>query len=101
MKTTLLTVICVLAIGSASVTPCYADSDKAAKIIADVAVLRPAGLLATAIGSVFFVASLPFSAATGTIKETAHTLVIAPAKNTFKRPLGNMDTVQDITWSDK
>ena len=91
MKTKILSAACVLAIFSASVTPCRADSNKPVKIIADVAVLRPAGLVATAVGSVFFVLSLPFSAATHSIKETAHTLVITPAKATFTRPLGNMD----------
>src|SRR5438445_13052551 len=96
MKKTLITALCVLAICSASVTPCYADNDKALKVITDVAVLRPAGLLATAVGSVFFVVSLPFSASTHSIKETAHTLVISPAKATFQRPLGNYDSVQDM-----
>src|SRR6185503_8753293 len=70
MKKTLVTALCVLAICSASVTPCRADTDKQLKIITDVAVLRPGGLIATAVGSVFFVVSLPFSAATHTIKET-------------------------------
>jgi hypothetical protein len=100
MKKTLITALCVLAICSASVTPCRADIDKPAKIITDVAVLRPAGLFATAIGSVFFVVSLPFSAATHSIKETAHALIISPAKATFTRPLGDYDAVQDMMEQD-
>jgi len=96
MKKTLVTALCVLAICSASVTPCRADTDKQLKIITDVAVLRPGGLIATAVGSVFFVVSLPFSAATHTIKETAHTLIVSPAKATFQRPLGDYDAVQDM-----
>jgi len=96
MKTKILTAACVLAIFSTSVTPCRADSNKPAKIIADVAVLRPAGVVATAVGSVFFVLSLPFSAATHSIKETANTLVLNPARATFQRPLGNMDVVEDF-----
>ena len=85
----------VLAISSASVTPCFAASDETGKIIADIAVMRPAGLLATAVGSVFFVVSLPFTAVSGTVKQTAQTLVIKPARATFARPLGNMDNLQD------
>jgi len=96
MKKTLITALCVLAICSASVTPCRADTDKPLKIITDVAVLRPTGLFATAVGSVFFVVSLPFSAATHSIKETAHTLVISPVKATFTRPLGDYDAVTDM-----
>jgi hypothetical protein len=100
MKTKILIAFIVLAVSSASVTPCLAGSDDQAKIIADVAVLRPAGLIVTAIGSVFFVISLPISAATGTVKQTAHTLVITPAKATFTRPLGQM-RVQDSITTDK
>src|SRR5947209_13448725 len=99
MKTKLLTAICLLALGSASVTPCYADADKPERVIADVAVLRPAGLFATAVGSVFFVISLPFSAATHSIKDAAHTLVVGPAKATFHRPLGDFSATSDMISS--
>jgi hypothetical protein len=96
MKKTLVTALCVLAICSASVTPCRAENDKALKVITDVAVLRPAGLVATAVGSVFFLVSLPFAATTHSIKDTAHTLIVSPAKATFQRPLGNYDAVVDM-----
>ena len=99
-KSKLITLTLVLAFCSAGVTPCSA-SDEPIKIVADALVLRPAGLFATAVGSVFFVACLPFSASSGTVKQTAHALVINPARATFKRPLGNFDSVQDSIASKK
>ena len=54
----------------------------------DLIVLRPVGAVATVIGSVVWLVSLPFSAA-GDNSEVATTkLVKEPAKFTFKRPLG-------------
>jgi hypothetical protein len=44
-------------------------------------------------GSVVFVAALPFAAASGSIKATAHTLVVDPAKATFTRPLGDFSSL--------
>jgi hypothetical protein len=41
-----------------------------------------------------FVVALPFAAASGSVKETADTLVVAPAKATFTRPLGDFTTLQ-------
>jgi hypothetical protein len=45
-------------------------------------------VVATAIGTVFFVVSLPFSAAGGNIDIASEKLVKKPARFTFKRPLG-------------
>jgi hypothetical protein len=58
----------------------------------DAVVVRPLGLVATVIGSGLFVVSLPFSALGGNVDEAAQNLVVAPARFTFKRPLGQYDT---------
>jgi hypothetical protein len=55
---------------------------------ADIAVARPFGLALTALGAVAFVASLPFSALGGNVKEAADALVVGPGKETFVRCLG-------------
>lgn len=64
------------------------DSPSAVAMIGDVFVARPLGVAATAIGSVAFVVSLPFSAAGGNVEEAANTLVVGPARETFVRCLG-------------
>ena len=58
------------------------------EMIYDAIIVRPFGLVATAIGSIFFVVSLPFSAAGGNIDTASEELVKRPARFTFKRPLG-------------
>jgi hypothetical protein len=63
-----------------------------AGMVADLVVLRPLGLAATAIGSVFFVASLPFTIWSGKgLKRAGTYLVVEPAAYTFVRPLGEWD----------
>ncbi len=63
-------------------------------MIVDALVLRPAGFVATLIGGVAYVVSLPFSAAGGNTQQAWNTLVAQPAQFTFNRPLG------DATFSD-
>lgn len=58
-------------------------------IIVDLLVLRPAGLVATVAGTVFFVAALPFSLPTLSVGKTFRALVVAPAHYTFVRDLGD------------
>ena len=57
-------------------------------MIADFLIVRPLGIVATAAGTVFFIASWPFSALGGNTKDAAQKLVVAPAKHAFTRPLG-------------
>jgi len=63
-------------------------SPSAAAMTVDLLVARPLGLAATVIGTVVFVASLPFSALAGNVGDPARKLVAEPAKFTFVRPLG-------------
>ena len=64
-------------------------------MITDVVVVRPVCFVATAIGSAFFVVSLPIAAMSRSTKKAAHALVVTPAKATFTRPLGDMGALQD------
>ena len=59
------------------------------KMIADMVLLRPAGFVATLLGSAVFIVSLPLSALGGNTREAMDKLVKAPAKYTFSRPLGD------------
>jgi len=96
MKTKLLTAICVLAISLCSANSSFAsdDSDPLA-IVADVVLVRPACLVATVIGSAFFVISLPIAATSRSVKKSARVLVSKPARATFTRPLGDMEALKD------
>ena len=57
----------------------------------DLVVLRPLGLVGLAVGTAFFIVSLPFSLLGGNTGEAAQKLVAEPAKYTFTRPLGAED----------
>jgi hypothetical protein len=93
MKTKLTTtVICVLALLMHGPTPAFASREgDAPSVILDVTVARPLTFSLTLLGSALFVVSLPVAIPTGSVKKVAHTLVTAPAKDTFTRPVGDVD----------
>ena len=66
------------------------DEASGESMIADFVLLRPVGLVATVVGAVFFVVSLPFSWPTGSTGEAYDRLVADPANFTFTRPLGKV-----------
>ncbi len=51
-------------------------------------VVRPVSFVATVVGSVFYVITLPFSAAGGNSDHAYEQMVKSPARATFSRPLG-------------
>ena len=59
------------------------------KMTPDIVFLRPAGLLATALGAVVFIVSSPFSVLGENSKEAYEELVKKPARYTFDRSLGD------------
>lgn len=71
--------------------PDLGEETTAEGIIVDFVFLRPMGILSTAVGTVFFVASLPFSVTTGSIGIAFRKLVAEPASFTFVRPLGEVN----------
>lgn len=64
------------------------DDPSGGMMIYDFMLVRPVGIVATAVGSVFFVISLPFSALGQNTGDAAQALVKDPAAYTFSRPLG-------------
>jgi hypothetical protein len=96
MRAKLLTAICVLAVSLGGAASSSASDDSGPlTVAADVVVIRPACLVATVVGSAFFVVSLPVAAISKSVKKTADTLVVRPAKATFTRPVGDMDALLD------
>ena len=57
-------------------------------VIADAVLVRPVTLVATVVGAVIWVVTLPLTAVTGTVGEAGQTLVVDPAATTFYRCLG-------------
>jgi hypothetical protein len=58
-------------------------------MIADLVFCRTLGIVAIAVGSVFFVLSSPFSLLGGNADVAAQKLIYDPANFTFSRPLGD------------
>ena len=97
MKTKLLsTVLCVRAVLLSTANPGLASGTAdTTSIIVDVAVARPVSLVLTIVGSALFVVTLPIAATSHSVDKTAHTLVVAPARDTFVRPVGDLDEFLD------
>ncbi len=95
MKNKLIpTVICVLVLVMISPTPAFASSEwesDAVSVVVDVTVARPITCALTLLGSAVFVVSLPVTIPSGSVKKVAHALVLVPAKDTFTRPVGDLD----------
>ena len=94
MKTKLLIVLCAVAISLGSVNECRASDDNSIATITDVTLVRPGCLVATVLGTAFFIIALPIAAVSGSVKQTADTLVVAPAQATFTRPIGDFTTLE-------
>ena len=94
MKKRAVSIVCALAIGLASTSSALATGDPGA-IVVDTIMVRPACLIATMLGSAFFVVSLPFAAASKSVHRSANALIVTPAEATFTRPLGDMDALLD------
>lgn len=92
----LTTILCVLALLLSTVTPSYASDDTdPVSVVVDVVVARPVSFTLTIVGSVLFVVSLPVALTSGTTDRTAHTLVVTPARDTFVRPVGDLEDFLD------
>jgi hypothetical protein len=61
-------------------------------IIVDGLLLRPGGIIATVVGTAVFVVTLPFSIPTRSVDKAAQKLIVDPAKYTFVRPLGQIES---------
>ncbi|WLQ12599.1 hypothetical protein O5O45_23000 [Hahella aquimaris] len=94
MRQTLVRWISIVVATAAFIMPTAGYSEtveekpSALAMTGDALFARPVLFGITVIGSVVYVASLPFSALGGNAGEAAETLVIGPAKTTFVRCLG-------------
>jgi len=59
----------------------------------DVVLARPALFAATVLGSALLIVSLPVTIPTKSVGSVCDTLVVKPAKATFTRPVGDLDSL--------
>lgn len=64
------------------------DADRIGGYVYDVGVLRPAGILKTVFGAVFWIPAYPLALGSEQRSSVTERLVTEPAKDTFTRPLG-------------
>lgn len=90
MRTLVRNLLTVAVLATLSVPAAANDEERpgAFTMFGDLVVARPIGVAVTAVGSLAFVLSLPFSALGGNVKESADALVVGPARETFQRCLG-------------
>ncbi|MBX9913263.1 MAG: multidrug transporter [Pseudomonadaceae bacterium] len=74
---------------AASGDPLYTiQTPKAYAMLGDLFIARPLLIGATAVGAVAFVVSLPFTLASGGVKDAGTALVVEPGREAFVRCLG-------------
>lgn len=96
MKARFTTIICTIALSLATIQTSHAQQNPSTVVKAtDAVVVRPLCFVSTLVGGTLFVVSLPITAIAKKTKPAADALVVAPAKATFKRPLGDMDAMAD------
>ena len=64
------------------------DTPKGYAMLGDLIIARPLLIGATAVGVVAFVVSLPFTLASGSVKDAGEALVVEPGREAFVRCLG-------------
>ena len=70
-------------------TPCPALDD--ARFVIDPLIVRPLGVGSTLVGTAVFIVALPFTIPARSVGKAADKLIMAPARFTFTRPLGDFE----------
>ena len=77
-------------------TPRSAGEPSTEAMLADGLLLRPAGVVATLLGSLAFVVTLPFTIPTKSVEKAAQKFVLEPANYTFTRPFGHVKSPRPL-----
>ena len=93
MKNKIILLLAALAFTFGGVNQSRASVDESLNVVGDLALVRPGCLAVTVIGTAIFAVALPFAAMSGSVHDTADTLVLHPAQATFTRPLGDFTTL--------
>ncbi len=86
----MVTSLLIIPFGSTAMAQEYfeAEDPSGGAMLFDLFIVRPVGIVATAVGAVAFVLSWPFSILGGNSGDASQKLISEPAAYTFKRPLG-------------
>jgi hypothetical protein len=93
MKKQILLALGMLIFSFGNVGTSHASVDKSLEVVGDLALVRPGCFAVTLVGTAVFTVALPFAALSGSVHDTADTLVLHPAEATFTRPLGDFTTL--------
>jgi len=77
--------------GTVSAAGTYVQEPTGGEMFADLVVARPMILIASAVGLVGWVVTLPFSIPSGDAGKIGQEWVLDPLQYTFVRPVGNLD----------
>jgi hypothetical protein len=96
MKIKLASIICAVTFLWVTAAPAQTSGKyDPVEVTADVLIVRPVALVATAAGSAIWVVALPISAISKSVKSSYKALVVKPARATFTRQLGDMEALSD------
>lgn len=97
MKRSIMVAALVLATALGGVTRAKAANGACSvdpgAVAVDAIIVRPVSLVATVLGGVVFVVSLPWAVPSKSVHRAAQSLVVCPARTTFNRPLGDLDEI--------
>jgi hypothetical protein len=88
----IILVVCVSAMPLSAADPTEPGEPSPDEVAADLLFIRPVALCSIGVGSVIFVAFLPFTIPTGNFSLAGKKLVLEPIKYTFLKPLGELET---------
>jgi hypothetical protein len=97
----ILTAVCMFALPMHAQAQEIDETPSAAAMAFDGLIVRPLTLVATAVGTVIWVATLPFSLLGGNAGDAADVLVLTPAKATFVRCLGCSSNGRKVEYEDE
>lgn len=88
----IILVVCMSAMPLSAADPTEPGEPSPDEVAADLLLIRPVALCSIVVGSVIFVAFLPFTLPTGNLSLAGKKLVLEPVKYTFLKPLGELET---------
>jgi hypothetical protein len=93
MKKRVIAVSCAVVVGLLHTS--IARAGTPTEVAADAVLVRPVCFAAMLAGSVAYIVTLPFTAPCGGAHKAANALVVVPAKMTFVRKMGDLDSLEE------
>jgi hypothetical protein len=95
MKNRWMTLVAMVVAFQVAAPRVMADEPTPESVVADVLLVRPAGVVVVAAGAAAMLVSLPFAAMARNVQGTADTLVGKPARLLFCRRLGDFRAMKE------